>query len=239
VLVATRRHGEGAAIVEVFTRAHGLHAGVVQGGASRRVAPLLQPGAQVTVDWGARLEDHLGSFRLDVIRSRSGEIIGDRAALAALGAVVGLVAAALPERAAHPALYASTVELLDALGVDPSWPRAYARWELALLAELGFGLDLDTCAVTGASTGLAFVSPRSGRAVSRAGAGPWVDRLLPMPPFLAEREAPVEPGEVAVALALTGHFLQSRLAPALPRGLPAARGRAVASILRAVGRSER
>lgn len=232
VILAARRHGEGAAIVEVFTAEHGRHAGVVKGGASRRMAPLLQPGGQVAVEWSARLEEHIGTFRLDPVRSRAGDIMGDGAALAALAAVTGLTLAALPERASHPALYAATTALLDALGRDRDWPAAYARWELALLGELGFGLDLSRCAVTGAGGDLAYVSPRTGRAVSRAGAGAWVDRLLPLPSFLLDDTPPHDGATLADALALSGFFLERRLAPALPRErLPAARARAVAAIL--------
>jgi DNA repair protein RecO (recombination protein O) len=236
VILAARRHGEGAAIVEVFTAGHGRHAGVVKGGGSRRMAPLLQPGAQVAVEWTARLEEHIGTFRLDPVRSRAGDVIGDGAALAALAAVIGLTLAALPERAAHPALYARTVALLDALGGAADWPAAYARWEVALLGDLGFGLDLARCAVTGDACDLAYVSPRTGRAVSRAGAGAWADRLLPLPSFLLDDTPPPDGAALADALALSGFFLERRLAPTLPRErLPAARARAVAAILSRAG----
>ena len=230
VLIAARRHGESAAIVEVFTAEHGRHAGVIKGGGSRRMAALLQPGTQLAVEWTARLEDHIGTFRVDVVRSRS-EIMGHGPALAALAAVAALISAALPERDAHPELYAATLALVDALGREADWPRRYALWEVALLAELGFGLDFARCAVTGSAEGLAYVSPRTGRAVSREGAGEWAERLLPLPAFLRDPAAPAGPGEFAVALALTGHFLESRLGPTLARGaLPAARARAVAAM---------
>ncbi|MBP7241294.1 DNA repair protein RecO [Amaricoccus sp.] len=233
ILIAARRHGESAAIVEIFTAAHGRHAGVVRGGGSRRMAPVLQPGATLGVEWSARLEEHIGHFRVDPIGTPIAALIGNGAALATLGAVAALIAAALPERAAHPALYAASRDLVAALGREPDWPARYARWELALLTELGFGLDLSACAVTGARTGLAFVSPRTGRAVTREAAGDWAGRLLPLPGFLCG-EGAAGPGEVAAALALTGHFLETRLAPTLPReALPSARARAVAAILRA------
>jgi DNA repair protein RecO (recombination protein O) len=232
ILLSARSHGESAALAEVFTAAHGRHAGVVKGGASRRMAPLLQPGAQVSVEWSARLEEHLGAFRVDPVRARAGALMEDRAALAALAAVAALISASLPERAAHPRLYALTVALLDALGTERAWAAAYARWELALLGELGFGVDLSACAATGATTGLAYVSPKSGRAVSRSGAGDWADRLLPLPAFLLDPDAVAEGPDLADALALTGFFLERRLAPTLPRqALPRARGRAAAAIL--------
>jgi DNA repair protein RecO (recombination protein O) len=231
LLLAVRRHGESAAIVEVFTEGHGRHAGVVRGGASRRMAPLLQPGAQVAVEWSARLEDHIGTFRVDVVRSRSAEIMGDGAALAALGSVAALVSAALPERAAHRELYGETLALVEALAGEADWPRRYAGWELKLLAELGFGLDLGACAVTGRREGLVFVSPRSGRAVSREGAGEWAARLLPLPAFLRDPGAAAGVEDVRQALDLAGYFLEARLGPTLPKGLPPARGRAVAAIV--------
>src|SRR5690606_27986691 len=165
ILIAVRRHGESAAIIEVLTRDHGRHAGVVRGGGSRRMAPVLQPGAELAVEWSARLEEHMGHFRVDPVRAHSAWLLADRAALATLGAMTALISATLPERAAHPALYARSLETLGALGRAPDWPARYALWELALLAELGFGLDLARCAVTGTGEDLAWVSPKSGRAV--------------------------------------------------------------------------
>ncbi len=233
ILIAVRRHGESAAIIEVFTEGHGRHAGVVRGGGSRRMAPWLQPGAQLSLEWSARLEDHLGHFRADPVKSRAGALMGERAALAAFGSVAALISASLPEREAHPVLYARTLELVDAMGSDPDWPARYALWELALLAELGFGLDLSACAATGVVEDLIYVSPKSGRAVSRAAGGPWADRLLALPGFLRAGTARADAAALAEALALTGHFLEARLAAFLPRErLPEARTRAVAALLR-------
>jgi DNA repair protein RecO (recombination protein O) len=230
ILIAARRHGESAAIIEVLTRAHGRHAGVVRGGAGRRMAPVLQPGARLSLEWTARLEEHIGTFRVDPIAARTALIMADRAALAALGSITALIAAALPERDSHPALYASTLELVDALAAAPDWPARYAAWELALLAELGFGLDLSACAVTGSADDLAWVSPRSGRAVCRTAGAPWADRLLALPGFL-RAGGPADADDVRQALALTGFFLEARVAPGLPReALPPARARAVAAI---------
>jgi DNA repair protein RecO (recombination protein O) len=233
ILLTARRHGESAAIVEVFTAAHGRHAGVVRGGGSRRMAPVLQPGNRLAVEWSARLEEHIGTFRVDPMPSRTAAIMADPPALAALTAMTALVTATLPERDAHPDLYARSLALLDALAATPDWPARYAAWELALLAELGFGLDLAACALTGGTQDLAWVSPRTGRAVSRAAGAPWADRLLALPVFLRVEGAPAGRAEIADALALTGHFLDARVAPGLPRGtLPPARGRAVAALLR-------
>lgn len=224
VLLAVRPHGEAAAIIEVFTAGHGRHAGVVRGGASRRMAPLLQPGAQLDLVWRARLEDHIGAFTAEPLRSRAA-ILSDRRALAALNATCALLRLALPEREPHPGLWADTVALLDAVDQGGDWPLRYLRWEVRLLEDLGFGLDLSACAVTGATRGLRYVSPRTGRAVSDAGAGDWADRLLPLPACMTG-DAPPAAGDIAQGLALTGHFLLRELAPLLSgRPLPDARAR--------------
>ncbi|TCP27401.1 DNA replication and repair protein RecO [Rhodovulum adriaticum] len=231
-VLATRAHGESSAIVEVFTARHGRHLGVVRGGAGRRMAPVLQPGTQLAVTWRARLEEHLGSYTVEPLRGRAGGLMGDRAALAGLNAVTALLSFALPEREAHPALYARSMTMLDLLAHAEAWPLAYLRWELALLEEMGFGLDLSVCAVTGSRDDLVYVSPKSGRAVSAAGAGDWADRLLPLPPCLLG-QGPVRGEEIAEGLRTTGHFLEKWLAPALgDRPLPAARGRLVAVLAR-------
>lgn len=232
ILLSARRHGESSAIVEVFTEAHGRHAGVVRGGAGRRLAPILQPGAQIDVTWRARLEEHLGSFTVEPIRSRTAAAMSGRLALAGLNAVTALLSFCLPEREPHGPLYLRSERLLDLLGRDDIWPLAYLNWEKALLQELGFGLDLTRCAVTGAETDLAFVSPRTGRAVSRAGAGEWASRLLPLPPCL-RGEGPAPDAEILQALTTTGHFLEHRVAPALGnRPLPSARARFVETLSR-------
>lgn len=224
-VLSVRRHGESSAILEVFTETHGRHAGVVRGGAGRRLSPILQPGAQLALTWRARLEEHLGSFTVEPVKSRAAAVMGDRLALGALNAVTALLVFSLPERAPHPLLYRRTITLLDMLGEGPLWPLAYLRWELALLDEMGFGLDLSACAATGATEELAFVSPKTGRAVSKGGAGAWADRLLPLPPCLLG-VAPADRAEVAAGLVTTGHFLETWLAPALgDRPLPTARRR--------------
>ena len=225
LLLTVRPHGETSAIIEVFTAIHGRHAGVVRGGVGRRMGPVLQPGAELDLVWKARLEEHIGSFTAEPVRSRASAVLGDPQALAALNAVCALLAYALPERDPHPQLHARSVALLDRLAETADWQQAYVVWELALLDEMGFGLDLTCCAVTGATTGLAFVSPRSGRAVTLAGAGAWVDQLLLLPPFLGGA-GEAGPEDLGRGLALTGHFLNHHLAPALSdRPLPDARRR--------------
>lgn len=224
MLLFMRPHGESSAIIEVFTASHGRHAGVVRGGASRRMAPILQPGAQLSLTWRARLDDHIGTFTVEPLRSRAA-LLSNRLGLAALGSVCALIRAALPEREPHPRLWAATIRLCDALMDGPNWHAAYLKWEVLVLEEIGFGLDLADCAVTGAATDLAYVSPRTGRAVSRAGAGDWADRLLPLPACLLG-DAPATPTDILAGLAITGHFL-TREVQGLgdPPVLPAARGR--------------
>ena len=233
VLLAARPHGESSAIIEVFTEGHGRHAGVVRGGASRRMTPILQPGSQVDVTWRARLSDHIGAFTVEPLQARAAEALGDRVALAGLTAICALLSFTLPERAPHPALYARSLALLDGLGAK-AWARAYLEWERALLDEMGFGLDLSRCAVTGTAEGLCYVSPRTGRAVSADGAGDWVDRLLPLPSCLVTGAA-CDPAELALGFRLTGHFLSEHLAPALgDKPLPPARQRLVDLLSRPV-----
>jgi len=233
-LLATRPFGETGVIIEVFSEEHGRHAGVVRGGTSRKIAPMLQPGAQLDVTWKARLDEHLGSFTVEPIRSRAAAAMADRMSLAGLNAVCALLLLALPEREALPKLYRDTIVLLDLLGQTSVWPLAYLRWEQGLLDELGFGLDLSTCAVTGGQTDLRYVSPKSGRAVSADAAGDWIDRLLPLPPVL-RGEGDATGAEIAEALRTTGYFVESRLLRSLgDRRMPAARDRLVALIKRSV-----
>ena len=232
-LLATRPFGETSVIIEVFSGVHGRHAGVVRGGTSRKIAPILQPGAQLHVAWKARLESHLGSFSVEPIRSRAAAALSDRLALAGLNAVCGLLAIALPEREAHPALYDRTVALLDLLGQSDLWPLAYLRWEQALLEELGFGLDLSRCAVSETTEDLTYVSPKSGRAVSTHAAGEWADRLLPLPPVLAGK-GNASHAEIVKALATTGFFIENRLFKSFgDRPMPEARARLIEAITRA------
>lgn len=231
-ILSVRPHGETSAIVEVFTAGHGRHLGVVRGGASRRQAAVLQPGSRVAMDWRARLDEHIGAAVIEPLASRAG-VLSDRMALLGLNAVCSILSFSLPEREPHPALFAMTEPLFDALGAaQEGWPLAYLRWELGVLEELGYGLDLTRCAATGTREDLAYVSPRSGRAVSRAGAGDWAARLLPLPACLLG-QGPATPDELRQGLVLTGYFLEHHLAPDLgTRPLPEARARLVAALER-------
>jgi DNA repair protein RecO (recombination protein O) len=186
----------------------------------------MQPGTQLAVTWRARLEDHIGSYTVEPLQSRAG-LLADRLALAGLNAICAMLRVALPEREPHPTLWRATMALLAALEHDPDWPALYLRWELALLEEMGFGLDLSRCAVTGSRDDLAFVSPKTGRAVSRIGAGEWSDRLFPLPHCLMG-QGPATAAEIGQGLAITGHFLTRELAEILAsRPLPEARNRLI------------
>ena len=231
-LLSTRPLGESSMIIEVFTPQHGRHAGVVRGGTSRKIAPHLQPGAQLSVAWKARLNDHLGAFTVEPIRSRAAQSMSDRLALSGLNAVCALLSRVLPEREPHLPLYERTIALLDLLGQPEIWPLAYLRWEQALLEEMGFAMDLSACAVRGVNEDLAFVSPKSGRAVSREAAGDWADRLLPLPPVLAGK-GDAGNAQIAIALGTTGYFIEHRLIKGLgDKPMPAARQRLIDAISR-------
>ena len=232
MLLAVRPHGENSVIAEVFTRGHGRHLGVIRGGTSRKLAPILQPGAQLDVAWRARLESHMGSFTAEPIRSRMAAVLNDPLRLSALSSLCATSAFCLPERESLPNFQAETEALADAIHSGEGWLSAYIFWELRLLEETGFALDLSACANGGGANDLAYVSPRTGRAVSRMGAGEWADRLLPLPECLLG--GPVTLDGARAALILTGHFLTQHLAPSLGgRAFPAARTRFVEQVARA------
>ncbi|MDO5529572.1 MAG: DNA repair protein RecO [Paracoccus sp. (in: a-proteobacteria)] len=231
-LIARRPHGENGVIVEAFSAEHGRVAGMVPGGASRSRAAMLQPGSHVALRWRARIEGQLGTFTVDPVRLRPG-LLASGLALDGLGATCALLRFALPENDPHPRLAAQSEALWDAMDRGDDWAADYVRWELALLAEMGFGLDLTRCAVTGAAEGLAYVSPRSGRAVAAEGAGAYAPRLLRLPQMLG---GPPGNDDLRQALALTGHFLDKWLAAELVgRKLPAARTRLIDRLTRGSG----
>lgn len=226
ILLTTRPHGESSAIVEVLTAAHGRHMGVVRGGGARKMAGVLIPGTQLAVRWRARLEDHMGAFTVEPKRSRA-VILEDRGRLAALSSAVSLLHISLPERDPHPGLYALSLGLFDQLAEGEEWLTHYIHWEMQLLEQMGYGLDLTACAVTGRRDDLAYVSPRTGRAVSAAAAGDWAPRLLPLPRMLRPgANGAVDPD---AALELTRHFLARAHADA---PLPDARARLQAWVTR-------
>jgi DNA repair protein RecO (recombination protein O) len=226
-VLQARPFGETGAIVEVLTAAHGRWAAHVPGGASRRMRPILQPGSRARIQFRSRIADQLGSARLEGDGEGASALFDDPLALAALASASALVAGALPEREPHPGAYFAFEALVGALAWPEIWPAVLVRFEMGLLAELGFGLDLSRCAVTGARDDLAWVSPRTGRAVSAAAGAPYRDRLLALPPFLLSAQGGVAAGDIGAGLALTGRFLQDFVFAALNRPLPPARARLI------------
>jgi len=205
LLIGVRRHGETSVIAEAMVAGRGRHLGLVRGGRTRRLAAVLQPGNTIQLTWRARLEDQLGMFTVELLQARAAELIEDRARLY-LSQTVCEHLRLLPERDPHDRLLGMALRLID----SPPDGVALVQFELALLDDLGFGLDLSSCAVTGATDDLTHVSPRSGRAVCRTAATPYLDRLLPLPSFLSAR-GNASPDDLRNALRLTGHFLQSQV----------------------------
>lgn len=234
IVLSARRHGETAAILSVLTEAHGRHAGLVRGGTGRRQRSALQQGNLVAVTWRARLEDHLGSYAVELQRSPGAFWLDDPGRLAVLASACALADMTLPEREPCDTVYLGLTRLLEALE-EPFWAAAYVEWELYLLGELGFGLDLSECAATGRNDGLAYVSPKSGRAVCLSAGEPYRDKLLPLPGFLRGEGAP-KPADVADGLKLTGYFLDRHLLAPHRRRLPDPRDRLMTQMRRAAER---
>ncbi len=223
ILLGRRKHGETDVVVTALTRAHGRHAGLVKGGVSRRLRGGLEPGTLVSARWRARLEEHLGTFSCEPEAAISPLVLEDAGRLAALVSLCGLLDAALPEREPHPDLYDLCVALLSRLP-DADWAAGYADFERGLLESLGFGLHLDACVATGATTDLRYVSPKSGGAVCGAAGAAYRDRLLPFPEVF-RRTGPVSDADVVAGLAVTGYFLRRHVFDVLGRPLPEARDR--------------
>jgi len=222
-VLAARAHGETGAIAELLTARHGRYAAHIAGGASRRVRPALQAGARVSVRYRARVSDQLGSASVEAVGEGPSALFDDPLALAGLAAAAAVANAALPEREPHAGAFLAFEALSAALAGTELWPAVFVRFEAGLLQELGFGLDLSKCAATGAVDDLVYVSPRTGRAVSRAAGEPYKDRLLVLPQFLLSSQSRLEAGDVGAGLALTAHFLQAFVFDPLNRPLPPAR----------------
>jgi DNA repair protein RecO (recombination protein O) len=216
--------GEANLIAEILTFEHGRHLGLVRGGRSRRIRPVLQPGNLVRVTWRARLSEHLGGFNVELMEAHGARALDDVRALAAIGTLAGLIKL-LPERDPHSELYATTLHLLRSFAEPEVWPALLVHWELQLLAELGFGLDLSECAATGTAEELIYVSPRSGRAVSREAGAPYGDKLLALPAFLLDAAAPLGAADIAAGFALTGFFLERDVLESHGLKLPPSRDR--------------
>ena len=233
IVLGVRRHGEANAIAEVMTLAHGRHLGLVRGGAGSRMRPVLQPGNTVRVTWRARLDEHLGHYTVEGLRLRTGDLMASAHAVYGVTHLAALCRL-LPERDPHGDVHDALAAILDHLADRTIAAVLIARFELQMLTELGFGLDLDQCAASGVTADLIYVSPRSGRAVSRLAGEPWRDRMLHLPAFLqAQGDGVPEADELARAFALTGFFLERHVLA--PRGVAMhdARANFINAVLRA------
>ncbi|HEY9080787.1 DNA repair protein RecO [Magnetovibrio sp.] len=234
IVLSARRHGETSAIVTLLTRERGAHAGLVKGGFAKRTRALIEPGNRVRATWRARLSEHLGNFQLESVHSYAAGLLDSPDRLAAMAAALAVSAAALPEREAHPALYEVLGAFLDALEHGDisehveGWGSLYVKWELGLLQELGFRLDLDHCAATGVTEDLVWVSPKSARAVSREAGEPYKAQLLPLPAFVRATGGIADTlNEVLQGLKLTGYFLERHIFAPHQKQVPQARARLV------------
>jgi DNA repair protein RecO (recombination protein O) len=229
VVLGVRKHGETSVILEVMTREHGRHSGLVHGGRSKSLQPVLQPGNTVQATWRARLDEHLGNFQVEGTALRAARLMNSSMALYGLGALAHLLRY-MPERDPHFALYETLTVLVNHLDDPDLAPALFVRFELAMLAELGFGLDLSSCAATGTEQDLIYVSPRSGRAVSADAGEPYKDRLLKLPGFLIGQSRSNQPGEedIRAGFALTDFFLHQNVFDPQGQRAPEERARFVA-----------
>ena len=222
-VLSARAHGDTGVVVDLLTETHGRYAAYVPGGASRRMKPHLQAGARVIADYRARTSDHLGSARLEPVGEGPSVLFDDPLALHGLSAATAVAQGALPEREAYPGAFLAFEALLGAFVLPDVWPAIFVRFEAGLLENLGFGLDLGSCAVTGTLDDLVWVSPRTGRAVSSDAGRPYADKLLKLPPFMLGAQAGLVEGDVRDGLTLTGHFLEHFVFNPQNRPLPPAR----------------
>jgi DNA repair protein RecO (recombination protein O) len=231
IALAARKFGENDAILEVFTPDKGRVSGLVYGGAGKSKRALLEPGTRLHVAWKSRSEDQLGFF--ETLESRGpgpAVLMDDPAALAVISAIASLLQATTPERSSLFGLYEATEILLASLNETTTWPALYIRWEMGLLSELGYGLDLTKCALTGACDDLAWVSPKTGKAASRDAGAPYADKLLVLPPFLLGAQNQPQSGDVADGFALTGHFIARELLDPVQKTMPDTRARLIFSL---------
>ena len=226
IIISVRPHGEGNAVVSLLTADYGRHAGLVRGGASKKMRGTVQPGNRVHASWRARLSEQLGQMQLELTQAVAARFLDSPMRLAGVASVCALLEGALPEREPNERLYAGTDALLSVISMDDDdegWLEGYVRWELGLLHAAGYQLDLDRCAASGETTNLAYVSPKSGGAVSRHHAGQFANRLLALPGFLGGVACPSH--DWVAGLDLTGHFLAKRVFAAHNADIPAARRR--------------
>lgn len=231
IVLGVKRHGEANAIAELFTRAHGRHLGLVRGGFGSRMKPTLQPGNSVAATWRARLDEHLGTYMIEPVRLRTASMFAAHHALFAVIHLAALVRL-LPERDPHGSMYEELEIILDRIDDAAAVARDVARFELRMLAELGVGLDLTSCAATGVTDELTYVSPKSGRAVSRDAGEAWRDKLFRLPVFLKDTHAIPSNDDLADGFALTGHFLERLVLETRGLSMPEARVQFIAAVTR-------
>lgn len=224
IVLAVRRLGEHDAIVSLLTENQGRHAGVVKGGSGKTARALLQPGNVVKAHWRGRLDTHIGTYAVEPVRSFAAAALSAPSSLAGLSALCAMIETTLPEREPHAAVYRHTLSLLEHLGA-PGWEAEYVLWEMSLLTDMGYGLDLRTCAATGTTEDLAYVSPRSGRAVCRDAAAPYVGKLFALPAFLRAEQAEIAAADIVDGLALMGYFFELHVFAPHKQKMPASRVR--------------
>ena len=222
-VLSARAHGDTGVVVDLLTETQGRRGAYVAGGASRKMKPFLQPGSRVLADYRARTSDHLGSARLEAVGEGVSALFDDPLALTGLAAAAAVAQGALPEREPHPGAFLAFEALMSAFQIPDVWPAIFVRFEAGLLEDLGFGLDLSRCAATGTMDDLIYVSPRTGRAVSRDAGAPYADKMLKLPPFMLGAQAGLEEGDVGAGLDLTGHFLEQFVFHPQNRPIPQAR----------------
>ena len=222
-VLSARAHGDTGVVVDLLTETQGRRGAYVAGGASRKMKPFLQVGSRVIVDYRARSSDHLGSARLEAVGEGPSALFDDAMALTGLAAAAAVAQGALPEREPHPGAFLAFEAMMSAFAIPDVWPAIFVRFEAGLLDDLGFGLDLSRCAATGSMDDLVYVSPRTGRAVSRDAGAPYADKMLKLPPFMLGAQAGLSEGDVGAGLDLTGHFLEQFVFHPQNRPLPEAR----------------
>ncbi len=233
IVIGVRRHGEASAILELMTREHGRHLGLVRGGFGTRMKPILQTGNSVSASWRARLDEHLGNYTVEALRERASNFFGAPHAIYGVTHLAALMRL-LPERDPHAELFEVFEGILDRLEDPVLAAPLVARFELQMLTELGFGLDLEQCASTGTTADLVYVSPKSGRAVSREAGEPWADRMLRLPDFLRDHDAEPAGRDLADGFALTGFFLARHVLEPRGQALTDERAHFIAALTRAL-----
>ncbi|MBJ27141.1 MAG: DNA repair protein RecO [Alphaproteobacteria bacterium] len=228
IIVSSRHHGESSSVICLFTKEHGRHAGLVRGARNKNNSGIYQLGNGVTARWRARLTEHLGIFNCEMTDARAARLIEDNLRLEGLLSICSLIEIALPERHPYPELYSRTISFLDDFEDSASWIQNLIMWELKLLADLGFGLDLSVCALTGEKENLAYVSPRTGRAVTFAAGEPYREKLLSLPKFTIDQSSEGKistKGDISAGLKLTEWFISRHLLSVRKTKMPAARNR--------------